>query len=317
MTPRAGLAVFRLDARPGATARCGAFATELAALGWIVRAAVDAGATAAFDATALTMPEPAAADAAVLRRAEPDSCALLVVDHRGRDRSYDRALAGWAARRLVFDDRGDAGRAVDVILDPPPGSGSAERRSPGPAFAPPASGFARRLVCVLADSIALADGGDVALRPADADDRQRLLAWQREPGARRWSRDPEIPDEARHAGWLAETLADPARRLFIVERDREPVGSLRLDRLKPDGFEVSIVIGTAARRRGVGRAALALLRRLAPSVDLLAAIDPRNEASRRLFAAAGYRDEGDGRHLLPAPTAPGAGRRPGTRFTRP
>jgi RimJ/RimL family protein N-acetyltransferase len=70
-------------------------------------------------------------------------------------------------------------------------------------------------------------------------------------------------------------------------------GTVRLDRCAvagcPDGYEVSIAVAPDYRRSGIGKAALTLARQLVGRVPLLARIKPENEASRRLFAACGYR----------------------------
>jgi len=55
---------------------------------------------------------------------------------------------------------------------------------------------------------------------------------------------------------------------------------------------VSIGIHAARHGAGIGRAALSLARRLVPEAPLLAEILPGNEASRALFARAGYVQDG-------------------------
>ncbi len=148
------------------------------------------------------------------------------------------------------------------------------------------------------------DGAPVVLRPAEEADRARVLAWQREPGARAHFRNPDPPDEAAHAAWWSARMAGAEPGLEIVERAGEPVGFVRLDPA-PDGsatgeeapaadHEVSILLAGAARGGGVGRAALAALSRLVPGETLAAEVLPANAASRSLFLAAGYREERPG-----------------------
>jgi UDP-2,4-diacetamido-2,4,6-trideoxy-beta-L-altropyranose hydrolase len=158
---------------------------------------------------------------------------------------------------------------------------------------------ASRIACALAGAMMPGGGGAAALRPATEADRDRLLDWQREPGARRYARDPAPPSKAGHDAWLAATLADPGRRLCIVERDGVPVGTVRLDRIDGVAFEVSILITAAMRGAGLGRAALALLRRLAPGATLVAEVHRDNAPSRALFSAAGFRERQEGRFVLP------------------
>ena len=53
-----------------------------------------------------------------MRAAWPAGCNLLVVDHYGRDRSFERACRGWADRIMVIDDLADRPHDCDYLLDP-------------------------------------------------------------------------------------------------------------------------------------------------------------------------------------------------------
>jgi len=143
-----------------------------------------------------------------------------------------------------------------------------------------------------------AQAGDraVVLRPAVAEDADAILDWQREPDARRFARNAAVPTDAEHAAWMAGRLAAADNVTAIVELAGRPAGLLRLDP-HGDALEVSILIAAAAQGRGVGRAALALARRLAPGRDLWAEVLPGNDRSRALFRAAGYADA-DGNWLV-------------------
>ncbi len=132
-------------------------------------------------------------------------------------------------------------------------------------------------------------GGDLRLRRALPSDSALLLAWQSDPATRRFARDPNPPDPATHESWYAARLADPYCLFHIVEQAGLAVGMLRLDwRKQRQGFEVSIVIDPARHGQGLGAAALALGRQLAPQENLWAYVKPDNAASLRLFAKAGY-----------------------------
>jgi RimJ/RimL family protein N-acetyltransferase len=147
----------------------------------------------------------------------------------------------------------------------------------------------QRLRAALAGAVEV-EGAKVSLGIAEEEDRARLLSWQREPGARRYARNPSPPSDADHDRWFEHVLADPERTLCIVRADGSPCGMLRLDRLPGEmpAFEVSVLIAEPHRGRGLGRAALALARRLAPGARLDAEVHPENTASREAFAAAGY-----------------------------
>jgi len=129
-------------------------------------------------------------------------------------------------------------------------------------------------------------------RPAQGADAARLLAWRNDPEVRAASRHQEPIDPAEHREWLAQTLSDSDRVLWIAEHEGEPVGSLRLDRRR-DEAEISVSI--AAERRGAGLATQAIREAselfLAAHPDVCrvtAEVRPENAASLRAFERAGY-----------------------------
>jgi UDP-2,4-diacetamido-2,4,6-trideoxy-beta-L-altropyranose hydrolase len=150
------------------------------------------------------------------------------------------------------------------------------------------------------------NGAPVRLRPAAAEDENRILEWQRSPGARRFARNPDVPAAATHAAWMKTTLNDPEVLLNIIECERRAAGLLRLDR-RPDresfpAFEVSILVAPDQHRAGIGKAGLVLARRLVPGAVLLAAIHRDNTPSLSLFHGAGYIADGVGYASWPAGT---------------
>ena len=163
----------------------------------------------------------------------------------------------------------------------------------------------RRIAMILVPERS-ASGVPVCLRPARAEDEDAILEWQRAPGARRFARNPEVPDAATHAAWMKATLNDPEVLLNIIECEHRAAGIVRLDR-RPDrgslpAFEVSILVAPEQHRDGIGKAGLALARRLIPGAVLLAAIRCDNTPSLALFRSAGYIADGTEFALWPAGT---------------
>lgn len=148
-------------------------------------------------------------------------------------------------------------------------------------------------------------GDPVSLRPATLDDEDLMLAWQQFPGARRFARNVDAPDRETHTAWIRDTLDNPESMLNVIECNGA-VGVLRLDRRPYRGdlaaFEVSLLIKQDRYRGGIGKAALALARRLVPGAILLAEIHPDNAASIALFRGSGYEEDGDGYACHPART---------------
>jgi UDP-2,4-diacetamido-2,4,6-trideoxy-beta-L-altropyranose hydrolase len=138
------------------------------------------------------------------------------------------------------------------------------------------------------------DAADVTLRLAEVNDRDLILAWQQNPGTRRFSHNPQPPTAAEHARWFAQTIDDPSRMLLIAQCGREPAGMLRLDREAANRCKISILTAPDRYRQGIGTAALALARRLLVRAELHAEVLQANEASRVMFRRAGYREREPG-----------------------
>ncbi|MBT3237432.1 MAG: UDP-2,4-diacetamido-2,4,6-trideoxy-beta-L-altropyranose hydrolase [Rhodospirillaceae bacterium] len=135
------------------------------------------------------------------------------------------------------------------------------------------------------------DGGLVRLRPANMKDSDILFDWQCHPDTRRHFRNPEPPTTQEHAEWMQARTAE--QMIWMLTLDGDCVGMVRLDE-KPDGAaEVSILVDPARHGLGLGKAALALLRHAHPEKTLHAEVLADNAASRALFLAAGYENDGD------------------------
>lgn len=131
----------------------------------------------------------------------------------------------------------------------------------------------------------------VRLRPAAQRDLEITLAWQIEPGARRYFRDTRPPTRSEHEAWFRERLDSPEPTLWIIEFEDQPVGAIRLDNCDGSGatrYEVSILIASHNRGKGIGAIALSCLRSDHPDSALVATISPENKASIAAFIRAGF-----------------------------
>jgi UDP-2,4-diacetamido-2,4,6-trideoxy-beta-L-altropyranose hydrolase len=133
----------------------------------------------------------------------------------------------------------------------------------------------------------------VHLRAAGGDDCRLWWTWRNERETRRLSfHSEEIPLQS-HIAWYHESLANPRRRMFIVENDaHEPIGFVRLD-LADDSAEISLGLAPEHRGRGYGEA---VIRRAASETlaagnaeVVTAIVKEQNIASRRVFEQAGFR----------------------------
>ena len=95
----------------------------------------------------------------------------------------------------------------------------------------------------------------VVLRPATAEDRDRLLEWRNQPEVARWMyTDHRITSED-HAHWFATALVDPRRRYWVIEADGKPVGLANLYDLAPEHGRSSwayYLADPSTRGQGIG-----------------------------------------------------------------
>lgn len=138
-----------------------------------------------------------------------------------------------------------------------------------------------------------ADGGPICLRMARADDEATILAWQRQPSTRRFSRIPRVPSNEEHHHWFNSRIRSESSLLTIIEHASAPGGLLRLDLVDSEpsatAFEISILVSAELRRLGLAKQALELAREWIPDAEFIAEVFPENLPSQKLFTSAGYR----------------------------
>lgn len=127
----------------------------------------------------------------------------------------------------------------------------------------------------------------VTIRPATLDDIDRLWIWRNDALTRANSHhtDPVIKDD--HQKWLAATLANPTRRLYIGIVDAQPIGTGRID-LTADGAVMSITIAPEHRGRGLASQLIAALVAQTRERPILAEVKTHNLRSIRAFQRAGF-----------------------------
>lgn len=136
----------------------------------------------------------------------------------------------------------------------------------------------------------------VELRRATEADCERMYAWQIEPQARRFMRNPLPPTLAEHRDWFARTIDAPQSSLNMIHLEGEACGVVRADRIPAtEQMEISILVAGAVRGRGVGTQALIQLGHLLEGMTLVADIHSENTASFAAFRAAGFEPGADGR----------------------
>ena len=131
------------------------------------------------------------------------------------------------------------------------------------------------------------------LRLATLAEEDLFLEWRAEDERNSpwWNGRPV--DTYGHAVWFRARVDNPAVRLWIAEKDGEPVGDARLD----SNGEVTFNTLPQHRRRGFGTQILREATRLAVEEDgwtrIRAVVDDANHASIATLHKAGYRHRPD------------------------
>jgi UDP-4-amino-4,6-dideoxy-N-acetyl-beta-L-altrosamine N-acetyltransferase len=68
----------------------------------------------------------------------------------------------------------------------------------------------------------------VELRPLEAEDKDRILAWRNSPDVRAYMYTDHVISPAEHAAWFAGLGDDPTRQYWIIASDDAPVGLANL-----------------------------------------------------------------------------------------
>jgi RimJ/RimL family protein N-acetyltransferase len=130
------------------------------------------------------------------------------------------------------------------------------------------------------------------LREATPDDRELILGWRNLPEIVALSSSRTTVSPADHARWFADALGNPARLLFVVEVDGEPVGHIRVEDDPAGESTVSIYLVPARTGRGIGVPALREACRRAfqrGRTELRAVVRSDNDRSIAAFTRVGFR----------------------------
>ncbi|MBB1384240.1 GNAT family N-acetyltransferase [Pseudoalteromonas sp. SG45-5] len=128
----------------------------------------------------------------------------------------------------------------------------------------------------------------VQLKKATYSDKKNVFEWQISSGARKYFKQTAIPTWAEHCKWFEDTLKRGDRTLYIINHDGNDIGTLRLDEIELNKYEVSILISPKAQGKGIGVVALNNISELKEHGTFIAKIRPDNLASTNAFTNAGF-----------------------------
>jgi len=130
----------------------------------------------------------------------------------------------------------------------------------------------------------------LTLRLATIDDAGVLFELRNDPLTRaNFKNTDEVPWDV-HIDWLAKSLKNPARLIFIGIQG-QAVGTSRLDLLDSEA-ELSYTIAPAHRQMGYGYSLVRETLKHSNS-PVKARVRPHNHASRRILETAGFRMVGE------------------------
>ncbi|EGR1102416.1 UDP-2,4-diacetamido-2,4,6-trideoxy-beta-L-altropyranose hydrolase [Vibrio cholerae] len=131
----------------------------------------------------------------------------------------------------------------------------------------------------------------ISLVRAFPEDIALIYEWQRHPETRKHALTPNIPTWDEHHGWMSRKLRSVTDYYYmVVERANEgqKVGAVRLDRMSPGHYLVSIFVDPQNYGKGIAYKALRAIDAIHPDVTLHATVLKANIASQRLFQKADY-----------------------------
>lgn len=133
-----------------------------------------------------------------------------------------------------------------------------------------------------------------SVRPATPDDEQQVLAWRNDPIIVALGLSGRTVSLDEHHRWFEESVKGERRKLYIIEADEKPIGTVRYDFIGPDEAEISIYLFPPGAGRGLGKFAI---RSTLPSIfaegvqRIIATVLRRNQRSLSFFFRLGFREE--------------------------
>lgn len=132
----------------------------------------------------------------------------------------------------------------------------------------------------------------VKLRPVAEDDSKLIWELRNEPSTRAASFTSDLIPYEDHRLWFSQRSTNPNSKMFVIlNSDGEEIGYVRFEIRDGEGY-ISISIDKKQRRKGYGVSAIktasAQILSSAPVRRIIALVRHDNEASRAVFARAGF-----------------------------
>ena len=96
------------------------------------------------------------------------------------------------------------------------------------------------------------------LREVTKSDWKVLLEWRNDKITRYNSFNSDLVSVSEHKEYIKNTITKPNRKLFILEYNKTPVGTIREDRLDNDELKLSYTISPMYRGKKIGQIMMSL-----------------------------------------------------------
>lgn len=125
------------------------------------------------------------------------------------------------------------------------------------------------------------------LREVTIADWEILLEWRNDPTTRENSFTQEKISTLSHKTWLTNSLLNPDRKIYILEHNSTPIGTIRSDRTSENTYVLSWNVSPNQRGRGYGAKILELFLKNKTG-EFIAEIKPENIASIKMVEKNGF-----------------------------
>ena len=126
------------------------------------------------------------------------------------------------------------------------------------------------------------------LRPATLDDVYLLFEWVNEPAVRQNSFNTDLIKFEEHESWYKNALSNDTVKIFILMKDGQPIGQIRLT-AKGQAWDIDYSVDVSYRGNGYGNRLFELVEQeLQKGTELIGEVKSSNVASQKVFERQGY-----------------------------
>ncbi|WP_028834550.1 MULTISPECIES: UDP-2,4-diacetamido-2,4,6-trideoxy-beta-L-altropyranose hydrolase [unclassified Pseudoalteromonas] len=148
----------------------------------------------------------------------------------------------------------------------------------------------KKLVLEIQQLVKLDNYFSLKLVFASDDDIKTVYDWQCHPKTREFALNADVPTWEEHQRWMQSKLVSTSDYFYLVvdKKTGEKLGVLRLDKIEPKNYLVSIFVAPESYGLGVATKALKIVDVIHPEFTFHATVLECNKASQKLFRKANY-----------------------------